>query len=128
LALLPSSAWALSANELLADCEPAMRMVEAQGALQGVGFSTGLCLGYASAAADFLRFRNDVCIPYGATVGQLIRVFVHYAQGHPQDLRGTAYSEMLLVVREASGGPFSLAAGLGFGPYGIDAKLFDWLT
>ena len=64
------------------------------------------CFGYLRATADLSRSYSKVvhksvmaCIPDGASNGQLARVFLKYADDHPNELH---YSEFIGVLRAYS--------------------------
>jgi hypothetical protein len=68
-------------NQLLTECESENY------------FEQGACHGYMEATADTwdtaaLRqiFINDICYPEGVTVGQLLKIWVKYANEHPEKL------------------------------------------
>jgi hypothetical protein len=80
-------------NSLLAKCSTALAIAENRTPTptSGVGplYDLGYCLGYFDATA---RQGNGIlfCIPPGVTPAQSIRVFIKYANAHPQILHDGA--------------------------------------
>ena len=68
----------------------------------------GVCLGYLQAvedtynsAAEWKGFESDICAPISVTGGQLIKVWVKYANEDPEKLHVSASDLVLLAYRDA---------------------------
>ena len=66
------------------------------------------CFGYLAAVADtadtlagWEGFEPSICVPLGVTGGQLIKVWVKYANEHPEELHLSASSLVLSAYAEA---------------------------
>ena len=83
-------------NKLLASCEG-----------ENI-FNQDVCVGYLQAvedtynsAAEWKGFESDICAPISVTGGQLIKVWVKYANEHPEKLHLSASDLVLLAYRDA---------------------------
>lgn len=61
-----------------------------------------LCYGYLEAVSDTFEraavwegFESDICMPVGVTVGQLLKIWIKWANEHPEDLHFEASSIVL---------------------------------
>ena len=91
---VPNQPTYQTGNSLLAKCE---------------NENWGLCLGYLQAVSDAYRtaaawykFEPDLCVPVGVLSGQLQKVWIKYANEHPEDLHLTASSLVMKAYMEAS--------------------------
>ncbi len=74
-----------SAGELAERCRDPIRSDDA--------FGSGFCIGFIRGARDMALILDKVipdehrsCVPEGVTTGQLAKVFVHWAENHPEQL------------------------------------------
>ena len=96
-----SAAWA-DGNELLNNCNAALRVFDNQSHAVDDLTKAGFCLGYISGARDTLIFwqltspdAKRVCFPVNVSIPQLIRVVVKYLNENPKDLN---MEEIFLVL------------------------------
>ena len=94
--VLQGAAIAQNANELLSSCELVVRTLSVRGEQASMSSSPAAarCWGFIFALQDFASVTQDgkrtlwgQCqLPTESTTSQLIRVFVNYAQMHPEEL------------------------------------------
>jgi hypothetical protein len=86
----------LTADRLAAQCRTSIR-VESDEKSNWIDLSIGqLCNGYLQGAVDTFEFERQTgvqkysgqsaCVPSTVNVGQLVRVYVKYADEHPEEL------------------------------------------
>jgi hypothetical protein len=85
-----------SASELLTHCESEDNMY------------FGACRGYLEAVEDTYHtasrwqgFETGICMPEGVTVGQLVKVWIKYANENPETLHLTASGGVLNAYTQA---------------------------
>ena len=103
-----------SGNELLDQCKGAIRTIDTKDYANADLFDVGLCFGYLHGSREAFvmsvttlkiagTYDNEVskaalpCIPEQVEVGQLARIFIKYAQSHPEEL----HERDTLLVRRA---------------------------
>ncbi len=112
-------AWAETALEVQSWCKRTSEaLVLANGSINlGASFNDGFCWGAFAAIQDFSRHVNsekqrllNICTPPGSTRLVLIKVFMRYADQHPQALVG----DFAFVVQAALGEAFPCGAADGY--------------
>ena len=94
--ILHGTATAQTAHELLSGCELVVRTLSVRGDHVGMSNSpaAATCWSFIAALQDFASITEDgkrtlwgqCLLPTESTTSQLIRVFVNYAQMHPEEL------------------------------------------
>lgn len=105
-----SSAQAQTAGELLHACELFERGMHREGSTIFVppGISPQLCWGFMTAVMQYATLADHdgktllgACPPPDTTTSQIVRVFVSYAQAHPQKLSLRAAAVAYNAMKEA---------------------------
>lgn len=96
----------MSTGSMLTGCKAALHSFESQ-EIRGSQFDMGKCLGFISGARDMLAVWKEsqptvaICQPQKAQTIQIVRVFVKWADDHPESHHEIALLSFIQSMREA---------------------------
>lgn len=96
----------MSTGEMMAGCKDTVASYDTK-KLVGDQFEVGKCMGFISASRDMVSVWRasspsvGICIPQPAQTIQIIRVFVKWAENHPEQHHERALLSFITSMREA---------------------------
>lgn len=101
--LAVASDFSLTIGSLDQQCKQAIRGIDGEDLNPSENFSGGSCMGYVTAASQFEGLLDDpaYCTPDGVLLGQRIRIFVKWAESHPEMLHLPNFMGLRAALTEA---------------------------
>jgi len=113
-AAIPASAET-TGNDVLKDCQTAIRFADNNGAPTSELFDSGWCIGWVSSALELTKLHNEwtdftkqkptmmqFCLPAsGVPVIQAVRVVVKYLKEHPEQLHEDGMGLTIAALKDS---------------------------
>lgn len=105
---LPASAATETTGDLMDSCKKTVRVYESQGAegFEQNAYYVGFCTGFLASSRDFIRgwsgsTNGSICMPQKMPTVQAIRVFVGWADKHPEKHHEPMTLGVISAMRDA---------------------------